>query len=526
MPITPADFVIENASVITMDSQCPFAKGVAVADGKITALISSENENYPIKPGGKRINGKGLTLLPGLIDAHCHLRAQISHELSVSCSRNSINSIEEIINAIRQEAKCLPPGTWIRATGYDPFYLKEERHPNRWDLDQAAPNHPVRLRHVTRHASVLNSAALTLAGIGPTSSEPPGMKVDRNYETGMPTGVIYGGDTWLSQFVIPPITAAQLKTGAIHLQKKLLSRGITSVQDATPTNGLGDLEFWANRIDQENWSIPIQLMANEKNHLTLTKHLAKEFSPEISTRLEMGSVKVVLEALPELYPSLDELSRIAVTATSRNVPIAVHAVDPEMVWTATEAIRSAQDNYPEKKIRHRIEHLSLCPDAFLPAISELGIIVVTNPSLIYNHGDRYLIDVDPLEQEWLYRMNSLRSANISMAAGSDAPIASFDPWIGIKTACIRASISGNVVGPAEKLSRWQALKMYTTGAALAGGWEKVRGKIHPGYQADLIALDLDPLNCSLEALSHINVLAAWSSGNLVYSGKPIFSLFS
>ena len=155
MPFTPADLVIENVSVITMDRQFPFANGVAVVNGKIAALLTNNEQKWPIKPGGMRVNGEGMTLLPGLIDAHCHLRAQTSMNLAVPCSRNKINSIEEIILAIREHAKRLPTGTWIRATGYDPFFLTENRHPNRWDLDKAAPNHPVRLRKSDRSHVVL-----------------------------------------------------------------------------------------------------------------------------------------------------------------------------------------------------------------------------------------------------------------------------------------------------------------------------------------------------------------------------------
>ncbi|WP_342514593.1 amidohydrolase [Sporosarcina sp. FSL K6-1522] len=513
MPM-PADLIIHNVSVITMDPLCPHAIGVAITNGKCVGLIHNEQEAWPLAPHGQRIDGQGMTLLPGLIDAHCHLRAQISRDLAVSCGHEDVDSIEDIQLTIRERANLLSPGTWIRATGYDLFYLQEQRHPTRWDLDKATSNHPVRLRHVTRHATVLNSAALALAGIGPESIDPPGVTVERDATTNMPTGLIYGGDAWLSQHVLPALTTDELHIGAKQLQSTLLRTGITAVQDATPTNTLFDLQFWSSCI-QDGWPITIQLMTAEQHHEQLTNALVS--APDsLKKRLEMGPVKVVIEALPHLFPDPHELSQLAAEATRRDIPLSIHVVDPEMTWAAIEAIRYATERYPEKSIRHRFEHLSLCPDAFLPDISALGITVVTNPSLIHDHGDRYHTNVDVAEHSWLYRMHSVLAADIPLAAGSDAPVASFNPWIGIQTACTRATLSGAILGDSEKLERQQALALYTTGAARAAGWELSRGMIRPGFHADVILVDQNPLTCSIDALRHTQVAATWIDGKLVY----------
>ncbi|MFP7296471.1 amidohydrolase [Neobacillus niacini] len=511
----PADLVIENVTVVTMNPLCPFAKGVAVTKGKIVGLIHNSNEIWPLAPGGERVNYNGMTVIPGLIDAHCHLRAQISRDLAVPCGRKHISNIEDIIIAIRERAGQQAAGTWIRAAGYDPFYLKEKRHPTRWELDKATTNHPIRLRHVSRHASVLNSAALDKAGIDRNSTDPPGITVEREPKTRIPTGVVYGGDTWLSRHVIMPITPNELHRGADRLQTMLLSTGITAVQDATPTNTLDDLNFWASRIDN-NWPIAIQLMSEEMNHAHMTNFLGNEIPKNISNRLEMGPVKVVLEALPELFPRPEVLLRIAVEATRRGFPLAVHVVDPEMVWAAIDAFRNVSEINPGRKIQHRLEHLSLCPEAFLPDIAKLGLMVVTNPSLIYDHGDRYLADVEISEHNWLYRMKSLLSEGIALAAGSDAPVAAFNPWVGIQTSCTRTTSSGKIFVPDEKLSRWQSLEMYTTGAARAAGWQNIRGMIRPGHHADLVVIDQNPLTCPVESLSDIQINSTWISGKLVY----------
>ena len=199
----PADLIIENVTVMTMDPLFPIARGIAVAKGKILGLLHSNQQNWPLAPHGKHLDGEGMFILPGLIDAHCHLRAEISKNLSVSCGKEDASSIPEVIEAIQRRADLTPHKEWVRATGYNPFYLKENRYPTIAELDSATVNHPVRLRHVTRHASVLNSFALRLAGIDRYSTDPPGVKVERDALTNDPTGVIYGGDHWLSQSIIP-----------------------------------------------------------------------------------------------------------------------------------------------------------------------------------------------------------------------------------------------------------------------------------------------------------------------------------
>ena len=515
----PVDLIIENVCVITMNLNQPEAKGIAVLDGKIVGLIRNDDFPWTLTPNGRRINGQGMTLLPGLIDAHCHLRAQINHNQAVSCGHHDVHSIDEIIQLLRAKASQIENGTWIKGFGYNPFYLKEQRHPTRWDLDLASLEHPIRLRHITRHASVLNSRALSIAGIGPDTVDPPGVTIEREPHSGIPTGVIYGGDTWLSQHFVTPITSDELRAGAHKLHRLLLSKGITSVHDATPTNTLFDLYFWMDSM-KDFWSISISLMSNLENHRILREFFSKEVTIDLIDKLEIGPIKVVMENIPDLIPSPDELRKIALEAAESNIPLAIHTVTPEMIWSAIDAIQYAKDIIPNNLV-NRLEHLSLCPEGLLSDIAELNMMVVTNPSLIYDHGDRYLHDVEPTEYNWLYRMKSLQNYGIVLAAGSDAPVATIDPWIAIATACSRKTKSGQVLSLEEKLNRWDALELYTTKAAKAAGWEMKRGMIHPDFQADFILVNQHPLSCPLEKLYKMQVQQTWIKGNLVYEKQSI-----
>lgn len=516
MAVLPnADLLIENVSVLTMDPDFPRASGIAIANDRILGVLPSSKSTWPLAKDGIRWDGGGLTIMPGLIDAHCHLRALLSKDSAVACARDEVSSIKEIIDKIQMKSKEISPGHWIRASGYDASYLSEKRHPNRFDLDQASSSHPIRLRHVTRHVSILNSAALKLAGIGKNTNDPPGMFVERDAITLEPTGFIHGGDAWLSRQIIPSLSDEELLTGIESLQARMLSFGITAVQDATPTNSVKEAMFWHSAIES-GWPIAVQLMASLQNHFSLSAYISG-LPRSVADKLEIGHVKVVLEALPDIHPDLSELSQIAVEAFRMNgSSLAIHVVDPVMTWTAIEAIRYMQSVFPEQGHNHRLEHLSLCPDALLPDIAELKIAVVTNPNLVHDHGDRYLADVDVSEHDWLYRMASVRQSGILLAAGSDAPVASLNPWLGIQTACTRSTFQGQTVNKNEALTRWDALELYTSAAAKVAGWGNSRGMIKTGFQADLIALEQDPLTCPVKLLHATTVRTAWIGGKLAY----------
>ena len=173
------DLILHNASVITMNPQRPRAEAVAVRQGRIAA-VGSEGEVASLRTAETRLlDCGGGALLPAFIDAHAHLLAYAASLLSVDCGPAAVRSIDDIRRAIEERARATPPGRWLRAFGYDETALAERRHPNRHDLDAAAPQHPVRLIHGSGHACVLNSLALRLAGIDITSEEPPGGYMER-----------------------------------------------------------------------------------------------------------------------------------------------------------------------------------------------------------------------------------------------------------------------------------------------------------------------------------------------------------
>jgi predicted amidohydrolase YtcJ len=191
----PADLLLRNASVVTLDQAKPTAAIVAIKGNRILHVGNKEEAESLVGAKTKIIDCAGKTVIPGFNDAHCHPLALTASLLSVDCGPASARSIRELQARIRQRAEQTPQGEWIRAKGYNEFYLAERRHPNRWDLDQASPDHPVKLSHRSGHACVLNTLALKLLGICKETAEPQGGIIERDLESGEPNGLLFEMNT-------------------------------------------------------------------------------------------------------------------------------------------------------------------------------------------------------------------------------------------------------------------------------------------------------------------------------------------
>jgi predicted amidohydrolase YtcJ len=167
------DLVLINANVITVDPLCPRAQALAISGSRALAIGTNSETRVLAGAGTRVIDCSGKTIVPGFIDSHIHLSAFAESLVTVNLEpRNSVRSIKDIQAKIGELSRKLPPGNWIRCGGYNELYLKEKRHPNRWDLDVAGPMHPIKLAHRSGHAHVLNSLALKLTGITNETPDP------------------------------------------------------------------------------------------------------------------------------------------------------------------------------------------------------------------------------------------------------------------------------------------------------------------------------------------------------------------
>ncbi len=505
-----ADLVLYNANIIALDEAKPQTRMLAVKDGKIIH-VGENDDRHDFQ--GHSVNCDGKTVIPGFNDAHCHILALAATLLSVDCTPDAVSSIADIKDKIRRRAQTVHKGEWIRAVGYDEFHLAERRHPTRHDLDEAAPHHPVKLLHRSRHACVLNSLALSMVGITNETSEPSGGMIDRELDTGQPNGILYEMNEYIEEKT-PAISAAEMERGVKLANAAYLSQGVTTLQDATSTNGIASWKFLQGLRIGELIAPRISMMAGLQHLGDLLKNgMAPRYGDD---SMRLGALKVVLsETRGVLHPSLDELRREVLKAHRKGYQIAIHAVEESTVTAAVEVLEHTLKKAARPDHRHRIEHCSICTDSLLDRLKKIGALVVTQPPFIYFSGERYLSTVPATEQHLLYRIGSFVKSNLNPAASSDSPIAPINPLLSIHAAVNRRTQSGQDFFPEERVAPEVALRMHTLAPAYASFDEKAKGSISVGKLADFVLLSDDPLKVPPEQIRDIKVEATIIGGEIV-----------
>lgn len=498
-----------------MEPDQPIAELVAIKGDKIL-LVAGDKELELVRGARTRIiDCRGKTVVPGFNDAHCHLFSFIGKLLGIDLSPSSVSSISDIKAAIRYRAQNTPSGKWLSATGYNEFYLAEKRHPNRWDIDEVALNHPVVLAHRSLHACVLNSLALSLAGITAETSAPPGGLIDRDVNTGEPSGLLFGMLGYIRKEVMPSLSEEEMVKGITLANRHYLSLGITSVQEATVANDLGQWQTFRRFKDAGRLKSRLSMMLGAE---ALSQFQEAGLAPGSGdSQLRLGGVKMILtEATGQLYPPQTELNQQAFDAHRAGFQLAIHAVEQNTVEAAITALEYAHCRLPQAGRRHRIEHCSECPPHLLKRLNKLRAVVVTQPPFLYYSGERYLAQVPASKLQWLYPFKSFLNGGLIVAASSDSPVVPDNPLVGIYAAVTRRAESGQQLLPGECILASQALAMYTINAAYASFEEGIKGSIARGKLADMVVLSADPTKSPPEQIKGIYVEMTIIGGKVVW----------
>jgi predicted amidohydrolase YtcJ len=518
MPQRP-ELVILNAEVITMDAALPSAKAVAVAEGRIVSVGENADIQRLAGPDTQVIDGQGLTLLPGFIDSHIHLLSLARTTQDLDCRPDKASSVAVIAHRVFEWARIVPPGEWVRCFGYDDLTLEERRHPNRHDLDDISPRHPVRLDHRSGHATVLNSLGLRMAGITAETPDPVEGVIERD-ANGEPTGVLFEMAAYLSQMVDNGRTRNKMRQGVTAANRLLLSYGITSVQDAGPENGQERWQAFRELVDSETIQTRVTMMAGASRREDLVDNGLSWGSGD--SNLRMGHVKIMLTMTTgTLHPSLEELREIASGASQAGFPVAVHCVEQEAVAAAAQVI-SGLPPLPSGVPPHRIEHCSECPPEVLDAVRRSGASVVTQPGFLHWNGPSYRANVAESMQPHLYPIGALDAAGITIAFGSDAPVINPNPWPAIHSAVTRQDYLGQPFPESYgsgRVSVQSALRMYTLSGAEMEGTGRDKGSISPGKLADLVLVDKNPLTVDPFGLNEIKTKMTMVGGAVVWEGR-------
>jgi predicted amidohydrolase YtcJ len=512
----PADLVLANARVLTLDPGRPRAEAVAVRAGRILAVGDWAEVRALVGPATEIVDAEGGVAVPAFHDAHLHLLSYARSHTRLDC--RAARSIEEMRGLLAAQARALPAAAWVRAWGYDEARLREGRHPDRYDLDTAVPDRPVRLQHRSLHLDVLNTAALRQLGLedGPTPL------VERDAATGAPTGRLYHAAALLRER-LPRPTEAELAAAMRAASDRLLAWGVTSVQDASHTNGPAEWALFERLAAGDALGVRVFFMPgagrwpsqgggvgwNCPGGRAITLALSQRETGQTGLpRVLLGPLKIMLDEATS-DPAAVRASVEAAHAAGHAV--AIHAVSEAEVALALDALATTRDPgvrdrergtglrsappspTPQLRSPDRIEHGAVIPDALLETLRTLGVMVVGQPALIVERGDVYRAAYPAEAHGWLHRAGSLLRAGVGYAAGSDAPVTEPAPGLGLYAARQRRTPDGAVLGSDERLGLADALAAFTLGPAQAVGAAHLLGRLRPGMLADIAVLDPEML---------------------------------
>ena len=517
-----ADIVLKNGNVITVDKDNSFAEAVAVKGNRIVFTGTSEEAQNFIGSDTRVVDLHGRSVVPGFIESHIHSAVMGVNALAIDCRPSAVESIEDIKEAVYERTKTTPEGEWIRGWGYNDQYLKEQRHPDKCDLDKVAPKHPVMLTRVCNHISTYNSAAVEIAGIKDTPEFSPVTFTRKNNEI---SGVMME-EAHFAMFKAAMLKEEEIVDGMTVAYDMLIKEGITSVHDS---GGYGPVQFKAfqNAVEQKKFKIRLYPMIfSFSENLKLNDDFLKIglHSGMGDDHFRIGPMKLMIdgsssgptaatfkayECDPENHGILSHDQELVDDYVCRGQQgdwqITSHAVGDKGVTVIVNAIEKAMTQYPKPGARHRIEHCGMINDELLDRIARLGIVPISNPIFLYEFGDGYVTNYGK-ESAWrMFTCKSFIDRGIIAAGASDCPITFSDPLMGIHLAVNRETQGGQVINPDERIEPLQALRMFTYNGAYASREENIKGSIEVGKLADLAVLDQDFMKVPRNEIRNIKV---------------------
>ena len=534
-PAFAADVTVLSAARIhTMETAQPAATAMAYDDtGKILAVgdTASLMQRYP---EAARLDVGQSTVIPGLIDAHAHVPglglSLISADLVDTASK------DDILQRLQAFATSLPAGQWLIGRGWDQNDWADKRFPTAADLDAAFPDRPVWLERIDGHAGWANTAAMRAVSRDLTGTwQPDGGRIDRDAQDN-PTGIFIDGAMPLLDKARPPLDEATAERALTLGMRAAVEHGLTGVHDAGIS--LAELQRYQRLADRGQMPLRITAMADgDSDALAMLCRDGLYRHP--SGRLEMRAVKLYADgalgsrgaAMLEEYSDdhgnlgLMVMSReqlvVAIDKAKRcGVQVATHAIGDRGNHVMLELYANALGGAATTDHRWRIEHAQILAPDDLPRLAPLRVIASMQPTHATSDMPWAEDRVGPKRIVGAYAWRQLRDTGARLALGSDFPVESVDPRLGLFAAATRTDAQGMPVGgwlPQEKLTAYEALRGFTLDAAYAGFDEAEVGSLEVGKRADFVVLAEDPLAIDPAKLRELTVQATYVDGEAVYT---------
>jgi predicted amidohydrolase YtcJ len=553
-----ADLILVNGKVFVADSGNTVAQALAVRGGQVLAVGTDAQVRARAGAGTRVVDLHGTLVTPGFNDAHIHIAEGGGALLEADLT--GATSLAEIERRVRAAAAGTAPGEWVQGRGWDQTRLPaSELGPGGWPtaaaLDRAAPNNPVVLSRVDGHTSWANTAALRIAGITRSTPNPPGGEIVRDPATGEATGILKEGPARsLVTTKVPSPGPAQIRRQLVAAMELAARHGVTSVQtDVSPIT--------SGSFDENDPALPAAFRAFQEleraDSLTFRVYawvpLTREFiaafgrlgvrAPYGDEWLRLGMVKGYTDgslgsrSAYMLEPYSDApgtrglpqhtsagLDSLVDAADAAGLQVILHAIGDAANRQALDAFEHASRVNPPHERRHRIEHAQVISPADIPRFGRLGVIASMQPTHATSDMRWAEQRIGPERLKGAYAWRTLLNAGATIVFGTDFPVEPIRPVEGIYSAVTRQSREepGTPPGgwiPGERLTRAEAIRLYTATPAFGEWQERVKGTLRPGMLADFVVWSADLLTIPDREILTAEPLMTVVGGRTVYQKR-------
>jgi predicted amidohydrolase YtcJ len=526
-----ADLILRRGVFYPVQPPGRVEGSLAVREGRIVYLGPDAGIQKLRGPKTRVIDLAGRAVTPGLIDAHSHLLG-LGEALS-QVDLVGTTSYEEVIRKVREAAAGVPAGTWVGGRGWDQNDWPDKRFPTHEALSAAVPDHPVWLERVDGHAALVNARAMEILGIDAAIQDPSGGRFLRG-EGGRPTGVLVDNAMGVVAGRLPEPSPEELQRRLRLAARHCLERGLTTVTDM----GIGDAGHQAYTALRRADDLPLRAALFLTDDEALLAHWFRR-GPEIDpeARLQVRGVKLYADgalgsrgaALVEPYSddpgniglltsSGDHMADVARRAAETGFQVGIHAIGDRGGVVALDALERALGG-PRPEARFRLEHAQVLRVQDIERMARLGIVASMQPTHATSDmpwaGDR----VGDQRLAGAYAWRKVLNAGGRLALGSDFPVESADPRLGLYAAVTRQDLQGNPPGgwlPGEKLTREEALRGFTLDAAWSLFLEREVGSLEVGKRADLVVFARDPMTVPEAEIPQAGIDLTLVDGEVVY----------
>lgn len=552
-PEAPASTIFVNGAVFTADAGGAIAEAAAIRDGEILLAGTRGDVMALAGEGTEIVDMRGGMLLPGFTDAHAHLVD--GGDTLTSLSVSDAETVEEVLAQVRDYAAAHPELAVIVGSGWA-LPLFEGGNPHKAMLDSAVADRPVILWAADWHNAWVNSAALAAAGVDASTPDPVNGKVERDPETGEPTGALRESATQLVEGLIPPMSKESALEDLLAGMRFQNEMGYTASVDASVPPGVMAEAFIA-AVEKGAATLRVTLSLLPTSDFTDKAFKAPDIDSRIAdlkarraaieaadpAMLKADMVKVFLDGVLEnqtaalidpyigaeagadfrgvLNMDPDLLDTYAIALDKAGFNLHMHAIGDRAIREGLDAAAAAVAANPPRDRHHHIAHIELIDAADFPRFAQTG--TAANMQTLWAYADSYITDLtEPFlgeeRSQRLYPFGSLKGAGALLVSGSDWPVSTSDPFDAIEVAVTRISPEGDtpVWRPEQRLAVADMLRALTINGAVLTGEAGSRGSIEAGKRADLVLVDANPMSVEPSALSEISVVMTMLDGRPVY----------